>query len=172
MTYSVRAINPLEIEKLIEIERSAAQAFVNIPEFAWIAKSSVLSADTHLELIVNAYSFVITNEQDQPVGFLYAKKQGQDFYIIEMDVHLDFQKQGIGRQLIEYAIDSAKQNGFVSVSLTTFAYVAWNRPFYEKLGFQMIDQCDLPMYLQNALDNEVAFGFSRESRCAMRLVIQ
>lgn len=89
-----------------------------------------------------------------------------------MDVHLDFQKQGIGRQLIEYAIDSAKRNGFVSVSLTTFAYVAWNRPFYEKLGFQMIDQCDLPMYLQNALDNEVSFGFSRESRCAMRLVIK
>ena len=172
MTYSVRAINPLDIEKLVEIEKSAAQAFLYIPELAWIAKSPVLSADTHLELIANVYSFVIANAQDQPVGFLYAKKQGQDFYIIEMDVHLDFQKQGIGRQLIEYAIDYAQQYGFVSVSLTTFVNVAWNRPFYEKLGFQMINQCDLPVYLQNVLNNEVAFGFSRESRCAMRLTIQ
>lgn len=172
MTYSIRAINPLDIEKLIEIEKSAAQVFINIPELAWIAKSPVLSADTHLELIINAYSFAIVSEQDQPVGFLYAKKQGQDLYIIEMDVCRDFQKQGIGRQLIEYAIDYAKQNDFVSLSLTTFAHVVWNRPFYEKLGFQMINQCDLPIYLQNALDNEVAFGFSRGTRCAMRLVIQ
>lgn len=172
MAYSVRAINPLDIEKLIEVERSAAQAFLSVPELAWIAESPVLSADTHLELVVNAYSFVIVNEQDQPVGFLYAKKQGQDFYILEFDVNYDVQKQGIGCQLMEYAIDYARKQGYESVTLTTFIHVAWNRLFYEKLGFQMINQCDLPIYLQNALDNEVAFGFSRETRCAMRLFIK
>ena len=172
MAYSVRAIHSLDIEKLIEVERSAAQAFLSVPELAWIAESPVLSADTHLELVVNAYSFVIVNEQDQPVGFLYAKKQGQDFYILEFDVNYDVQKQGIGRQLIEYAIDYARKQGYEAVTLTTFIHVAWNRLFYEKLGFQIIHDFDLPLYLKTILDKEVVSGFSRETRCAMRLYIK
>lgn len=115
---------------------------------------------------------IFLNKQNDPIAFLYAQKQAQDFYILEFDVSRDFQKQGIGRQLIEYAIDYARKQGFESVTLTTFVHVVWNRPFYEKLGFQIIHDSDLPLYLKTILDHEVTSGFSRETRCAMRLTIQ
>jgi len=172
MTYSIREINPADIEKLIEVEKSAAQAFLNLPELAWIAQSPVLPAHIHLEWIAHGYAFAVVNKQNEPIAFLYAQKQAQDFYILEFDVSRDFQKQGIGRQLIEYAIDYATKQGYESVTLTTFVHVVWNRPFYEKLGFQIIHDSDLPVYLKTILDHEVTSGFSRETRCAMRLMIQ
>jgi N-acetylglutamate synthase-like GNAT family acetyltransferase len=47
--------------------------------------------------------------------------------------------------------------------------VIWNRPFYEKLGFQKLDDNHLPDYLQKKIQHEVECGFLRESRCAMTL---
>lgn len=74
--------------------------------------------------------------------------------------------------MIEYAIDYARKQSYESVTLTTFVHVVWNHPFYEKLGFQIIHDADLPLYLKTILDHEVTSGFSRETRCAMCLMIQ
>ncbi len=99
-------------------------------------------------MISKAYGFVSVNLDNQTTGFLYAEKQNQDLYIIELDVDGTLQKQGIGRQLLEYIIDFARKHDFSNLTLTTFNDVIWNRPFYEKLGFQKLDDDHLPDYLQ------------------------
>lgn len=169
MTCLIRTIETLDIPRLIEIEKSATQAFLNIPALAWLADSSVLSLDDHMQLISKAYGFVSVNLENQATGFLYAEKQNQDLYIIELDVDGTLQKQGIGRQLLEYIIDFARKHDFSNLTLTTFNDVIWNRPFYEKFGFQKLDDDHLPDYLQKKIQHEVECGFLRESRCAMTL---
>jgi GNAT superfamily N-acetyltransferase len=171
MTCLIRKIDASDITQLIEIEKSATQAFLNIPELAWLADSSLLSIDDHIQLISKAYGFVSVNPENQVTGFLYAEKHVQDLYIIELDVDGAFQKQGIGRKLLEHTIDFARKYDFSSVTLTTFNDVIWNRPFYEKLGFQKLDATDLPDYLHKKILHEVECGFPRESRCAMRILI-
>ena len=111
---------------------------------------------------------MILNLHQQALGFLYALKRGEDFFIVEVDVRADVQKQGIGKQLIQYAIAFAKQERFKYVTLTTFIDVIWNKPFYEKLGFEIIQNQSLAQYLQDTLDCEVVYGFNRKDRCAMR----
>lgn len=169
MTCLIRRVQTSDIARLIEIEKSAAQAFLNIPELAWLADSSLLSIDDHMRLISQAYGFVSINPENNATGFLYAEKQNQDLYIIELDVDGTLQKQGIGRQLLEDVIDYAHKHDFSNVTLTTFNDVVWNRPFYESLGFQKLDDDDLPDYLQKKIAHEVQCGFNRKSRCAMRL---
>ena len=168
MTFSIRKIEPFDIEQLIEIEKSAAQEFLTVPDLAWIANQSVLSHADHLELIETGYSFVILNLHQQALGFLYALQRGEDFFIVEVDVRADVQKQGVGKQLIQYAIAFAQQERFKYVTLTTFIEVIWNKPFYEKLGFEIIQNQSLAQYLQDTLDCEVVYGFNRKDRCAMR----
>ncbi len=48
MTCLIRTIETLDIPRLIEIEKSATQAFLNIPALAWLADSSILSVDDHM----------------------------------------------------------------------------------------------------------------------------
>ena len=169
MTCLIRKIETLDIARLIEIEKSATQAFLNVPKLAWLADSSLLSIDDHVQLISKVYGFVSVNPENQVTGFLYAEKHGQDLYIIELDVDGTLQKQGIGRKLLGHIIDFARKHDFSSVTLTTFNDVIWNRPFYEKLGFQKLHDDHLPDYLQKKIESEVECGFARESRCAMTL---
>ena len=168
MLYSIRKTEHSDIPHLIGVEKSATQAFLSVPDLSWLVDAPVLSEQTHCELINTIYAFVISNDQGEVVGFIYAKQQDSDFYIIEFDVRSDLQKQGIGRQLIEYSITVAKAANFKAVTLTTFIDVAWNRPFYQRLGFEIIKDSEQANYLKNALDNEVKFGFKRDSRCAMQ----
>ncbi len=172
MIYSIRPALVSDIAKLIQIEQSANQAFAQIPTLKWLAKSTVMSNDEHLKLIQNHYSFVAMNEHDQALGFLYAEKQGNDLYIIEFDVRYEYQQQGIGRQLMAHIINFAQLNHFQTVTLTTFKDVAWNKPFYENLGFEVLYQQDLKPYLKQKIEYEVTQGFERESRCAMQLRLE
>lgn len=167
----IRKTFPSDIPLLIEIEYSANQAFAQIPQLKWLAESAVMSSDQHLDLIQNHDAFVAVNVQNQVIGFLYAEKQAQDLYIIELDVAAEYQQQGIGRQLMTYMIDFAKQQGFQAVTLTTFTDVAWNRPFYEKLGFELLNPQNLKPYLKQKINNEVEHGFVRDSRCAMQFIL-
>lgn len=71
-----------------------------------------------------------------------------------------------------HIINFAQLNHFKTVTLTTFKDVAWNKPFYENLGFEVLYQQDLKPYLKQKIEHEVTQGFERESRCAMQLRLE
>ena len=170
--YEIRESRPADAALLPAIERSAGQVFLTIPDLAWIADDDIQSVDMHLKLISDGYSLVAVNGQDVPVGFLNAERQGNALHILELSVGLTFQGQSIGSMLVRRAIADAKRQGLSAITLTTFRNVAWNRPFYEKLGFRTVNEIDLPLYLQSILDCEVRSGLLREERCAMRLALE
>jgi predicted N-acetyltransferase YhbS len=55
-----------------------------------------------------------------------------------MSVLPSFERQGIGAALLRAAARHAVQAGFKGVSLTTFATVPWNAPYYAKQGFRQM----------------------------------
>ncbi len=46
-----------------------------------------------------------------------------------------FQQRGIGGGLMRACMIDARNSGFCALTLTTFRDVAWNAPFYSRLGF-------------------------------------
>lgn len=61
--------------------------------------------------------------------------RGDIYFINEMGVARDKQGQGIGRKLLEYAVQEAKREGMQNISLLTERhYDAY--AFYRKLGFK------------------------------------
>ncbi|MGQ0693928.1 GNAT family N-acetyltransferase (plasmid) [Acinetobacter baumannii] len=169
--YSIRNACLSDIDRLIAIEKSASQAFLDIPKLAWVAESDTISRELHSELISNFYSIVAINKVDQIVGFLYSKKYKDDLYILEIDVDQSQQKKGIGKLLINYLINKGKNEGVKRITLTTFIDVIWNQQFYEKIGFEtFID--NLPDYLADIIHKEISEGFLKETRCAMYLEIE
>jgi GNAT superfamily N-acetyltransferase len=153
---------------LPDVERSAGQAFLSIPDLAWIAGDEVQSVERHLALIADGYAWVAV-ENEAPIGFISAEKTSDALHIWELAVHADFQGRGIGRALIARAVDAAKSGGLAAVTLTTFRDVAWNEPFYKSLGFQTLPADAMPKRIQAILDNEAAHGLPRERRCGMML---
>ncbi|GHC63845.1 hypothetical protein GCM10010136_05450 [Limoniibacter endophyticus] len=114
---------------------------------------------------------MIVNQVDQPLGFLSAEFINRDLHVWELSVGLENQRRGLGRALMEHAIAEAGKRRVDALTLTTFRDVPWNAPFYQRLGFHILENDQLDARLRATLEGEVAHGFLADTRCAMHLAL-
>ena len=158
-----------DIQCLPDVERSAAQAFVALPALARLAQGDVMGRDAHRAFVDVGGSWVAEDMQGRILGFACARFAGQALHLHEVSVRREAQGQGVGRRLVLQVADIARQAGAKELTLTTFADVPWNAPFYARLGFEVIDDGLLDARLRGILASELAHGLL--GRCAMRLCI-
>ncbi|NUU30003.1 GNAT family N-acetyltransferase [Arthrobacter sp. C9C5] len=72
------------------------------------------------------------------VGFARVDEVGGQAHLEQLAVHPDSAGQGIGRSLVEAALDVARSRGYESMTLCTFADVPFNGPFYASCGFDVV----------------------------------
>jgi GNAT superfamily N-acetyltransferase len=89
-------------------------------------------------------------------------------HLHEMDVLPDHGRRGLGGALVERIARWARDAGFRTLTLTTFRHLAWNAPFYTRLGFEEIPAAEIGPELRDALDEEAAAGLDPGKRLAMR----
>jgi GNAT superfamily N-acetyltransferase len=72
---------------------------------------------------------------DPPVGFAHVVVVDGDAHLEQLAVHPEHARQGIGAALVQAAREEARWAGHDRLSLTTYRDVAFNAPFYRRLGF-------------------------------------
>ncbi|UNI16963.1 hypothetical protein JDV02_003345 [Purpureocillium takamizusanense] len=171
MATIIRPATLADAPLLPAIERSAGQAFTQIPSLAWIASDEPQSEQRHLQLIRRGVSWVAVDERDDdaaPIGFLNGEVLDGNLHIWEMSVHEKHQAKGVGRSLMNEAKSWSDRRGLSGVTLTTFRDVPWNERFYKALGFVTLEGAEVTPALQKILDDEARNGLPRDRRCAMR----
>jgi GNAT superfamily N-acetyltransferase len=151
------------------IERSAGTLFAGLPKLSHLADGPVIALAEHRWFLEDGWTWVAEDPAGTIAGFLCAERLAGNLHVSELSVHRTAQGQGLGRALLEAAIDHARQAGAPAVTLTTFREVAWNAPFYARLGFVMLEAETAGETLQRILAEEVTHGMPPGSRCAMRL---
>lgn len=164
--WSLRLARKEDAEYFPAIEQAAGQLFVGDPDLANIDFDEVWSAKEHRGFIRKGHCLVAYVDEDI-VGFLTSQPFRRELHIWEMSVHPAFQQQGIGAGLLRACLIDARNSGFTAVTLTTFRGIAWNAPFYEKLGFTIVDDLSAHPRLGEAIAQEVDGGLPRDRRCAM-----
>jgi GNAT superfamily N-acetyltransferase len=167
MPITIRLAVRADAARLPDIERSAGELFSTIPALAWIADGDVMSAEAHGRFIQAGTCWVAADAE--LIGFISAELFDADLHIWEISVRAGAQGQGIGRRLIEAACDHARNAGLGGLTLTTFRDVAWNQPYYERLGFKTLTDDALNPRLRQVLETEITHGLPGDQRCAMRL---
>jgi len=165
----IRLTTVADVPMLPAIERSAGTAFRAYPEFAWVADDSVMSIEDHQGFVAGGTSWVAA-DASLIAGFLCAETVAEtELHICELAVHAARQGEGVGTQLMRHAMAYAARNEqTTSLTLTTFRDVAFNAPFYERLGFEIVEELEAEPRLRALLREEAAHGLPTESRCAMR----
>lgn len=72
---------------------------------------------------------------DPPIGFAHVLAVDGDAHLEQLAVHPDHARQGLGAALVRAAVEEARWAGHDRLSLTTYRDVAFNAPFYRRLGF-------------------------------------
>ncbi len=165
--WRLRLARPADAEAMPAIERAAAVAFADEPA---IDPARTRSAADYARLIRKGHCLVAhVNEGVGEVmaGFIAAERFSRELHIWEMDVAPQFQRRGIGAGLVRAAQIDAHNSGIAALTLTTFRDLAWNGPFYARLGFEEVTALDAHPRLAGELANEVDDGMPADRRCAM-----
>lgn len=151
------------------IENSAGMRFEESAELAFVAQGEDRSVGQYRGFIERGLSWAADTRAGRCIGFICATPEDGELHVWELAVCRDHQGSGIGRALLATAVREAERRGMAALTLTTFSNVAWNAPFYARLGFEVIEGSALSGRLQALLDEEGRNGLPREYRCAMRL---
>ena len=127
---AVRLARRDEYAALRDLERASERLFTDIG----IGPFSELEEENHLE-----HAAVVLVSGDPPVGFACVEVVDGDAHLWQLSVHPDAGRRGRGTALVEAVCAWARAQGLPGVTLTTFAEVPWNAPFYERLGFRALD---------------------------------
>lgn len=152
------------------IEISSGASFRDIASLAWLADDKVVSEDEHRVFILQGRSWVAEHSQKGAVGFIVVTRNETEIHICQLAVAYEYQRRGIGKQLMEtVSVWARKEKGVKAITLTTFENVPWNAPFYRGLGYQTVPQAELSPHLKRCLQQEKMFETPDYKRCAMRL---
>ena len=113
-------------------------------------------------------AWVALSSAGPPVAYLVARPVDQCLHIEQVSVHPDKGRHGIGGLLLEHVAREAAAGGFRCLTLTTFAEVPWNAPYYTTLGFYVLKEADWTEGLSAIRTREGALGLDRWPRLCMR----
>ena len=179
--YTIRLAEEADINALPGVERAAAQRFLPYVEQLEIT-TKLLEGLTPTRFLLRsqreqrlwvAIPSRIPNQSanqsanPQPVGFIVAKFLPDSCFVVELSVHPDHGRRGIGSALVEACCTAALSRGRQQVTLATFRYVAWSIPFYQRLGCRPLGHGYWSPDIEAIVQHEARYGFARKHRVVM-----
>lgn len=83
----------------------------------------------------NPNTCFVALDNDRVIGVIVAGNDGRRGYIYHTAVHPDFRFQGIGRELVNAALDALSDEGINKVALVAFVTNENGNRFWERMGF-------------------------------------
>jgi GNAT superfamily N-acetyltransferase len=156
-----------ELEALRSLERDAARAFdaIGMPE---IAEDEPLAIAELEAFRARERAWVTVDERDRPVAYLLSTVIDDCLHVVQVTVSPSHARRRLGAALIEHLGALALAEGRPALTLTTFRDVPWNAPYYERLGFVVVEPAGQGPELAALVAQEAATIPGDAPRVAMR----
>ncbi|MFF1869153.1 GNAT family N-acetyltransferase [Streptomyces sp. CB03911] len=160
----IRTVTRDELPLLREIEWAAGECFreIGMPE---IADDEPLPLPELARYLDEGTALAVVDAADRPVAYLIAEPVDGALHIEQVSVHPDHARRGLGRALIDHL---GQLGGATALTLTTFAEVPWNAPYYARCGFRPLAAEEITPGLREIRRQEAAHGLDRWPRLCMR----
>ncbi|WP_327267823.1 GNAT family N-acetyltransferase [Streptomyces sp. NBC_01218] len=167
----IRSARRSDLRRLQDIERAAGEPFraLGMADVADDEPPSLALLESYRaagRCWVAAHPHA--REDDRPVGYLLADPVDGAAHIEQVSVDPSAARLGIGRALIDHVAAWAEEQGLAALTLTTFADVPWNAPYYARIGFTVLREEELTDGLRRIRAEEVDSGLHLRPRVCMR----
>lgn len=165
----IRPAAPGELPALQDIERAAGAPFrgIGLPDIADDEPPALRTLERYRR--AGRCWVAADGPDDRPVGYLVAGPVDGALHVEQVSVHPGSARRGVGRALLAHAAHHAREEGLAALTLTTFADVPWNAPYYARLGFRTLTEAELTPGLRGIRAEEAAHGLDRWPRVCMRV---
>ncbi len=127
---------------MIELKKATLNDIKAMQELvAEDVNTGIILARSDDEIATNIRSYILAKEGDKLVGYTALHIHSRDIAEVRsLIVHNDFRKQNIGRAMVKYAINEAKELG-IQREVLALTYIA---DFFKKMGFIEIEKDEIP----------------------------
>ncbi|WP_329055626.1 GNAT family N-acetyltransferase [Amycolatopsis sp. NBC_01488] len=161
----IRLAHPGDLPALVDIEREAGDLFRAL-DMAAIADDDPGSVAELAVYQADGRAWVSVAD-DRPVAYLIAEVVDGCAHVEQVSVRPSHARRGLGSALIETLAEWAVSRGLPALTLTTFAAVPWNAPYYERLRFRVLADAEIGDELRAIRRAEAARGLDAWPRVAM-----
>lgn len=161
--YKGIVIRPARVDDLSglqDIERAAGASFGSVG-MSLVAEHEPASLRTHATYQEDGRAWVATDQVDHPVAYLLLDIIDEAGHVEQVSVHPSYSGRRLGAALLDTASTWTRGRGLTTVTLTTFAEVPWNAPYYEQLGFGVLSEDEVGAGLRRVRQHEAAMGLDR-----------
>lgn len=120
---------------------------------------------------IQAGAMLVAELLGQVVGWAFLTRDGGELSIGQISVDPAHQQRGIGTTLLRRVIADACRADEATVVLNTQDDVAWNRPWYERFGFEVIPPDHWTAAMHAIVAEQTAAGLDWSTRLHMRLTL-
>lgn len=163
----IRAARHDDLLTLRDLERAAGAQFRELG-MASVADDEPPTIDELARFQEDGRAWVATDDADVPIAYLLVDIVDGDAHIDQVSVHPNRARQGLGKTLLDTAAAWAQQHGLTALTLSTYAEVPWNAPYYTRLGFEPLTDDQLSSGLRRIREHEAARGLAKWPRVTMR----
>ena len=149
------------------IEVSAGNAFRGLGMDS-IADDPPLSSEVLATYADAGLAWVATDGLDGAAAYILVREVDGCAHLEQVSVHARHARQRMGQALIEEAGRWAAEAGLQGLTLTTFADVPWNGPYYSRLGFEPVPEDLWSPGLREIVAEEAAHGLDTWPRVVMK----
>lgn len=164
--YPIEPATLADIESMRRVEERANQLFDAIG-YGFCVEIGPSDIEEH-ELVLRVGATLVARAGRAVVAFAMFLPIDGEWHLDEIDVDPHHQRQGLARRLIDEGGLIGRARGHQAMTLTTFRDVAWQRPVYEKLGFEPFDPDADRVELFALLEKEKAWRLAQKPRLVMR----
>jgi GNAT superfamily N-acetyltransferase len=117
---------------------------------------------------VEARRTLIAEVAGKAVGFAAVDLVDGAAYLDQLSVRFGAMRKGVGRRLVVEAARLGESLGKHEIWLTTYGHLPWNRPFYERMGFEVVPEGEWGAGVRHHVDAQRESLPLPEERVAMR----
>jgi GNAT superfamily N-acetyltransferase len=143
--------------------------------FAEIGMHDVAEDGAHETAVLARYVAAgrawIAETDGRVCGYALADVLDGAAHLEQVTVDPEWGRRGIGRRLIDAVVGWAKADGRSALTLLTFRDVAWNGPYYARLGFAELPDDRIGPELTALRRHEADLGLDVDARGAMVLLL-
>jgi GNAT superfamily N-acetyltransferase len=159
-----------DIPQMQAIEIAAGRLFAEIGMHD-VAEDGAHETDVLAGYVAGGRAWVAARE-NAICGYALADLLDGTAHLEQVTVHPDQGRQRIGGRLIDTVSQWARDQGLDAMTLLTFRDVAWNGPYYRRLGFVDLPDAALGPELAALRAHEAELGLDVIIRGAMRLTLR
>ena len=148
----IRLATPKDAEIISELNKEAQQLHAEaFPNHFKSPSQETFPASFISQLLADPDKYIfIAFSKGSPVGYIYTqiirraetslRKAWDRLYIHQMSVNQAFQRRGLGRALLQTAMNLAKERGISTISLDVWSFNTRAKDFYISQGFEVFNE--------------------------------